>query len=76
MSPGRWTMVGAGGLCRLRRLLGGSSGQASVEYVATTTILVLGGIGFAGGWPYFGTMMNAFDRYLASVHFVLSMALP
>jgi hypothetical protein len=43
---------------------------------AITTMMVLGGIAAAGGWPYYDDMMKAFDTYLRSVYFVLRIAFP
>jgi hypothetical protein len=60
----------------LRRLLRGSRGQAMTEYASITTLMLLGALATAGGWPFFVLMINALDSYLMSIYFTLNVPLP
>ena len=60
----------------LRSLVKDEEGQGMTEYAATSTILLLGGVGVIGGWPFFGMLINGLDAYLKSVYFVLHTSFP
>lgn len=60
---------------RLPRLLAGESGQAASEYALISTLMLLGA-GMGGYWFMYKGLMNAYNTYMGSIHFVLNLALP
>jgi Flp pilus assembly pilin Flp len=60
--------------CRLRALVGEESGQAMTEYASITTIMLLGGIGLAGSWPFTMMLFDGLQRYLDLYFYALNLA--
>lgn len=60
---------------RLPKLLAGESGQAATEYALISTLMLLGA-GFGSYWFMYKGLMDAYNTYMGSIHFVLNLALP
>lgn len=49
-------------------------GQATVEYAATTTILLLGALGLFAGWPFTTQLFRALQLYVDFFFYALDLA--
>jgi hypothetical protein len=49
-------------------------GQAMVEYVSMTTVLLLGGVAAFGGWPITRQFFNALQAYIDLFFYALNVA--
>lgn len=60
---------------RFLRLSGNEAGQAASEYALISSFMLLGA-GLGGYWFLYKSLMDAFNSYMGSIHFVLNLALP
>lgn len=60
----------------LSTLLLDQSGQGMTEYATISSVLLLGGIATVSGWPFFRGFMIAYQDYMTSIFWVLTMAMP
>ena len=49
-------------------------GQAMVEY-SSVTIALFGGL-VAAGWPFFNMLIEALDKYYASIYYLIQSPIP
>jgi len=59
----------------VRRSLAAESGQATVEYALVSSLMLLGA-GFGSYWFLYKALMDAYNSYMGSIHFILNLALP